>query len=830
MSKEDRKPLSPFSGSSAFGSSPGRNGSVAVEVAVRSKTKDMEVTNTVNTITTVAGTNADANANVNANKKGIGSNNENSINQQQSQASCDGNSTTILVHDSNSNPICDQENAWKKSNGARVSSFDKVVTDSDNNNSSNNDNSCRNNNPPVNFLLVKRKSSLQNQSNQNNSSAAMGPSDISPSKQMKLHDENSQSNPVPLPTQKNKIKNYFTTASNASSSAISSLNGGVKAKGSKDNPVIIIGSNSNSNSKTGSGGGNNTTTSGSNSSSLGILSSSSTNSNSNSNSNSISSNSKHSNSSQHQIQTVSNIDDQRKTHVMEQKMQRLESDLNQANEYGKKLSDQNSKLKKSLEEVYRSRARQEMRRKRDRLASDSVRIGKLVTQRTGPTSVADIWEEGWALKDISRRSAGLITRKEELEKRRKKLATEKRKRKGVNSSNNGGGAGDQDDNGPSDQSASAERMELDILAEESAIKYHSEELKRDSEALAEEKKFLETEKAAHMKEMRRCLSEDRSRFTRDLPCLHGRYVLTSLLGRGGFSEVWKAFDLNELRDVAVKVHQLNNAWNDDRKQSYIKHVTREYEIHGKMQHPRVVSMHDVFEIDVNSFATVLEYCEGTDLDEKLKRLRLFPEKDAKTILFQVLSGLRYLHESGDNTVSAVVGASDGVHQDQNPNPISTTSSSSSKKKSIIHYDLKPANILFDKMGDAKITDFGLSKIIDSQSEGTSMELTSQGAGTYWYLPPECFEDNARISTKVDVWSMGVILYQMLFGKRPFGEGRSQERILQEGIIRHATQVDFPDVPKVSEEAKDFIRMCLTANQSLRPDIGELVNHRYVKNH
>ena len=67
MSKEDRKPLSPFSGSSAFGSSPGRNGSVAVEVAVRSKTKDMEVTNTVNTITTVAGTNADANANVNAN-------------------------------------------------------------------------------------------------------------------------------------------------------------------------------------------------------------------------------------------------------------------------------------------------------------------------------------------------------------------------------------------------------------------------------------------------------------------------------------------------------------------------------------------------------------------------------------------------------------------------------------------------------------------------------------------------------------------------------------------------------------------------------------------
>ena len=75
----------------------------------------------------------------------------------------------------------------------------------------------------------------------------------------------------------------------------------------------------------------------------------------------------------------------------------------------------------------------------------------------------------------------------------------------------------------------------------------------------------------------------------------------------------------------------------------------------------------------------------------------------------------------------------------------------------------------------KVTDFGLSKIME---EGNTlmggMELTSQGAGTYWYLPPECFELNGsnppRISNKVDVWSVGIILFQMLYGKRPFGEG------------------------------------------------------------
>ena len=141
--------------------------------------------------------------------------------------------------------------------------------------------------------------------------------------------------------------------------------------------------------------------------------------------------------------------------------------------------------------------------------------------------------------------------------------------------------------------------------------------------------------------------------------------------------------------------------------------------------------------------------------------------------FKILSGLKYLNNPNS-----------GVLDKETGNSIN----SSSSRKSIIHYDLKPANILFDEMGDAKITDFGLSKIIDLICEGTSMELTSQGAGTYWYLPPECFDDNPRISTKVDVWSLGVIVYQMLFGKRPFGEGRSQERILTEGIIKNATQV------------------------------------------
>lgn len=96
----------------------------------------------------------------------------------------------------------------------------------------------------------------------------------------------------------------------------------------------------------------------------------------------------------------------------------------------------------------------------------------------------------------------------------------------------------------------------------------------------------------------------------------------------------------------------------------------------------------------------------------------------------------------------------------------------------------------------------------------------QGAGTYWYLPPECFETGhaPRISSKVDVWSAGVIFFQMLYGRRPFGHDLSQEKILrEETILRAARSVDFPAKPAVSAEAKAFIRRCLTYSQADRWD-------------
>ena len=191
---------------------------------------------------------------------------------------------------------------------------------------------------------------------------------------------------------------------------------------------------------------------------------------------------------------------------------------------------------------------------------------------------------------------------------------------------------------------------------------------------------------------------------------------------------------------------------------------------------------------MNTFCTIMEFCEGQDLDHYLKEHKMISEKEARSIAMQMVSALKYLNHM---------------------------------EKPVIHYDLKPGNILLcqDSLGNIKITDFGLSKQLDSMaSPNDGIDLTSQGAGTYWYLPPECFVRGIdgkppRIDNKVDVWAVGVIFYQCLFGRKPFGHNMSQEAILKSNTILKATDVQFPMKPTVSESCKDFIRSCRGGKKS-----------------
>ncbi|KAL3820447.1 hypothetical protein ACJIZ3_006352 [Penstemon smallii] len=430
---------------------------------------------------------------------------------------------------------------------------------------------------------------------------------------------------------------------------------------------------------------------------------------------------------------------------------------------------------KVISDLLISISKAERQEARMKVRQDSLRLGNVGVIRAG-TVISEAWEDGQSLKDLNVHLKSLLETKEAIERQRKSLK-KRQSDKGDVAETEGG------------------IQEEDILIQDEIYKSRIASIKREEEAVLRERDRYELEKGRLIREMKRIRDEDGSRFN-NFQILNHRYALLNLLGKGGFSEVYKAFDLVEHRYVAYKLHGLNAQWSEDKKQNYVRHAIREYNIDKTLVHHHIVRLWDIIEIDHNTFCTILEYSCGKDLDAVLKATPILPEREARIIIIQIFRGLIYLNK---------------------------------RSQKIIHYDLKPGNVLFDEFGIAKVTDFGLSKIVEDDVGSQGMELTSQGAGTYWYLPPECFElsKTPLISSKVDVWSAGILLYQMLFGRRPFGHDQTQERILREDTIIRARKVEFPSRPSVSNEAKDFIRLCLTYNQGERPDVLAIAQDPYL---
>ncbi|XP_014222617.2 serine/threonine-protein kinase tousled-like 2 isoform X3 [Trichogramma pretiosum] len=493
-------------------------------------------------------------------------------------------------------------------------------------------------------------------------------------------------------------------------------------------------------------------------------------------------------------------------------------DLNRANEElrhqvnsQQKVIDQHksqiSKCVDVVKKLLKEKSNIEKKEARQKCMQNRLRLGQFVTQRVGAT-FQENWTDGYAFQELARRQEEITTEREEID-RQKKLLLKKR----PSNSETGRKRSSQ----PAQPASLHNGTEPTFLKPDAVpgsytwqeyyeadeiLKLRQSALKKEDADLQLEMEKLERERNLHIRELKRIHNEDQSRFNSH-PVLNERYLLLMLLGKGGFSEVHKAFDLKDQLYVACKVHQLNKDWKEDKKANYIKHALREYNIHKALDHPRVVKLYDVFEIDANSFCTVLEYCDGHDLDFYLKQHKTIPEREARSIVMQVVSALKYLNEI---------------------------------KPPVIHYDLKPGNILLTEgnvCGEIKITDFGLSKVMDEENYNPDhgMDLTSQGAGTYWYLPPECFvvgKNPPKISSKVDVWSVGVIFYQCLYGKKPFGHNQSQATILEENTILKATEVQFANKPTVSNEAKSFIRSCLAYRKEERIDVLTLARHEYLQ--
>jgi serine/threonine protein kinase len=252
----------------------------------------------------------------------------------------------------------------------------------------------------------------------------------------------------------------------------------------------------------------------------------------------------------------------------------------------------------------------------------------------------------------------------------------------------------------------------------------------------------------------------------------GDYELLEKVGHGAFATVWVGRHIPTKNPVAVKLISKSGLSADDRES-----VFREAAFLRAAHHPAITAFYDFFE-DATDFCIVMESVEDGNLVDAVQAARAFSEKFACRYVKQIMSGLRYLHETCR----------------------------------IVHRDLKCENILLDRHHNVRIIDFGLSFSLDSPP-------TTRG-GTPSYLAPEVISD-ASYGIGVDIWSTGVILYTLVAGCLPFAN-EDPDAVLRE--IMYADP-EYPD--HFSPELTDLLSKMLEKNPAHRISWQQIEAHPFM---
>jgi eukaryotic-like serine/threonine-protein kinase len=247
-----------------------------------------------------------------------------------------------------------------------------------------------------------------------------------------------------------------------------------------------------------------------------------------------------------------------------------------------------------------------------------------------------------------------------------------------------------------------------------------------------------------------------------------KYGVTSMIGEGGMGAVYEAEHLAIGRLVAVKVLHPKHA----QKRDAISRMQHEARVVGTIGHPNICEIYDIGRLDDGSPYLVMERLHGETLAERIQRDGSVPYRDLVEIMLQVLSALVAAHEKG-----------------------------------IIHRDLKPDNIFLSQRAGmppvAKLLDFGISKA--SQIEDTAVDLTRTGMvmGTPYYMAPEQARGDRTLDHRVDLWAVGVVLYEALSGRRPFVARNYNALLVQILTSRHRPVADYkPALPQGLSEVID----------------------------
>ncbi|ESO09961.1 hypothetical protein HELRODRAFT_73300 [Helobdella robusta] len=258
------------------------------------------------------------------------------------------------------------------------------------------------------------------------------------------------------------------------------------------------------------------------------------------------------------------------------------------------------------------------------------------------------------------------------------------------------------------------------------------------------------------------------------PARVGYYQMETTIGKGNFAVVKLATNIvTKSKVVAIKIIDKSRLDPEN-----LKKIYREIQIMKLLCHPHIVRLYQVMETETMIYL-VLEYASGGEIFDHLVAHGRMNERDARQKFKQIITAVAYCHS-----------------------------------RSIVHRDLKAENLLLDANKDIKIADFGFSNYCASGN------LLSTHCGSPPYAAPELFEGHQYDGPKVDIWSLGIVLYVLVVGSLPF-DG-SNLASLRKRILAGKFRVPF----FMSTECEDLIRCMLNVDPTKRASMNDIINHRW----
>ncbi len=250
------------------------------------------------------------------------------------------------------------------------------------------------------------------------------------------------------------------------------------------------------------------------------------------------------------------------------------------------------------------------------------------------------------------------------------------------------------------------------------------------------------------------------------------------IGKGGFGCVWKVRHKETKKVYAIKVINKESII----KQNLVEQTNREIQIMYKLDHPYIIKLANHFEDD-EDFCLIMQYASKGQLYSQIKRLKRLDQKQAAQYMREIISAVKYLH---------------------------------TRDPPIIHRDIKPENVLLDSEGICKLADFGWSNF----EEGNKQRETY--CGTPEYLAPEMINKSGH-DENIDIWSLGVMLFEMLTGKTPFNfKGDRNQLYNSIKTLKIVWTDDFPPL------AKDLISKILRLQPKDRLNLDQIIEHQWFK--